>query len=237
MTRKYTLNEHIFDTFTADSMYLIGFIYADGYVAKNTIEICLGEKDLDHLYKINSLFESNAKISKRHNQGLSDTIAYRLTICSKRLCNKLRDLGFVKQKTKNYNKLKIPKNHLFKHFVRGYFDGDGGVWLVGPRQRKTRKHIVADLIGHKQFLEEIQNEFIKSCEKRKSYGSFYAYKHTSIELSSLRFDGSILPCQFLNWIYKDSAKNNRMDRKHNVLLDFLTNHASLLVKDKFIDMC
>jgi len=44
------------------------------------------------------------------------------------MCNDLRRLGFNENKTKSLAVPNVPKK-FFSDFVRGYFDGDGHVWV------------------------------------------------------------------------------------------------------------
>src|SRR5690606_7825362 len=54
---------------TDESFYWLGFIMADGYIAKDKsrLEITLCEKDLNHLEKFNKFINNNAIIHK-HNK-------------------------------------------------------------------------------------------------------------------------------------------------------------------------
>lgn len=124
------VNHHFFKVWTSDMAYVLGFFCADGSIStgKNgshyfSIQI----KDRDLLEDIKKVLQSEHKITKRiHAQDGS--IFYRLQIGSNIIWQDLYDLGIKEQKTKRLNLPKIP-DKLFFDFVRGYFDGDGGVWV------------------------------------------------------------------------------------------------------------
>lgn len=137
--------------------YVLGFLYADGNVVKTkrgTYFVALQIKDKDILYKIKATLDSDHKISiKKKNTS----VTYRLQIGSKEYFDDLALVGLSPNKTKRIRLPKIPKV-LFGDFLRGYFDGDGGVW-VGSNHVKSKKPTkvmqVAFTSGSAEFLQDI----------------------------------------------------------------------------------
>lgn len=110
--------------------YVLGFFAADGNLIKNkrgahffSLEIC----DKDIIEKIRRVIKSNHKIGVRVGNG-SIQPRYRLQIGSKEIFKDLKKLGFRVNKTFNMSVPSIP-DEFFGDFLRGYFDGDGNVWL------------------------------------------------------------------------------------------------------------
>lgn len=117
--------------------YVLGFFAADGYITHNkrgadffSIQITDGGL----LGKIKIALQSDHKISVREGKG-KEKDQYRLQIGSKEMCADLRRLGYKENKTKSLSISKVPKKY-FADFVRGYFDGDGSVWV--GRSHKNR---------------------------------------------------------------------------------------------------
>lgn len=128
-------NTNYFDNIKTEAQaYILGYLLADGSITKNRLYI--SSIDKDRVDFIKSELESEHKLRKESNKGGYDNAKpiYRLTIERK---NAWTNLYAYK---KDSNNLTIPnlKPELIRHFVRGFFDGDGSVyhWI---NQGKTLK--------------------------------------------------------------------------------------------------
>ena len=112
--------------------YVFGFIVADGciVVAKERpnrpFTFNITSVDKKHLYKIRKVLDSEHKISKKTGGGKN--IAFQIQIRNQIIVKDLRRLGIFPRKTSCLNQMKIPKKY-FPDFVRGFFDGDGTVYI------------------------------------------------------------------------------------------------------------
>ncbi len=140
MSVRRAVNKDFFKKWSSTMAYVLGFFAADGYLTLNqrgahywSIQIT----DKDILERIKKAVQAEHKIGVRTRKG-NEKILYRLQIGSKEMCNDLLQLGFIPNKTKSLAVPNIPRKY-FSHFVRGYFDGDGNVW-VGyiHKERKTK---------------------------------------------------------------------------------------------------
>ena len=128
-----TLFESIDNPFKA---YWLGFLYADGNITYNllktkySVELCLSEKDLDHLEKYKNFLNTSKKISYRSN-----TKSYRLNIQSKKMCENLINLGCTPKKSLTLKFPEFLSEDLVNHFIRGYFDGDGSISISNKNGR------------------------------------------------------------------------------------------------------
>lgn len=126
--------------------YILGFIYADGYITENPTKL-LGIKikteDEYLLEIIKEYVSSGIRIKKEKNSSL-------LTLSSAVLFDNLIALGVKTKKT--YKSMKIPllEEELYHHFIRGVFDGDGSVFLDEGR---IKYNICST---DKSFLEKIK---------------------------------------------------------------------------------
>ena len=199
----------IFETIdTEEKAYWLGFLYADGSVGSkdNRIELCLAEKDLKQIEKFRDFIGVMNKISYR-----PQTKSYRYSFKSIPCKADLIKQGCVPKKSlilKFPTEEQVPKN-LIRHFIRGYFDGDG--WFTN-----TEECFQVGIIGTEDFIKgfldsiEIQNKNNKIFDVHRENGAkryvFGAYQDV---------------LNFLNWIYKDS--NVYLDRKYKHYLDFIQN--------------
>lgn len=137
VSRKYYINQNYFDNLdTQDKFYILGLLFADGCNIPKDNKIILSLKIGDEylLQNINKilqhskpLYKSEPRVFKQNNKLYNSSGHYKLTIISKKISKRLEELGIVANKSlitqfPSY----IPKDML-RHFIRGYFDGDGGV--------------------------------------------------------------------------------------------------------------
>ena len=151
--------------------YLLGFIYADGNVRIDNNNNHIFQIELQHDDKyiletireqlqcyvkvkdFNSLTVSEKlkpinKIIKDKNGRKSYTCS--LQIISEKIYNDLNKLGVTPNKTFNLTFPNTLKEDLIRHFIRGYFDGDGSITLNNNRPRYI-------FYGQHNFLNSIKN--------------------------------------------------------------------------------
>ena len=120
-------NNELAEIDTPEKAYLLGLFYSDGCIHHSNSyvsSIVLHEDDLYLLQELKRLFPFFI-ISKMKSK------AYALRCTRKALFSDLINHGMYQRKsTDNKELLTIPKlnPNLFSHFIRGYFDGDGGVY-------------------------------------------------------------------------------------------------------------
>lgn len=122
------VNKDFFKNWSSDMAYVLGFFSADGYITVNKRGgqfWCIQITDKKLLEQIKKTVESEHKISTRIGRG-NESILYRLQIGSIEMCDDLRKLSLRERKTKSLIVPNVPDKY-FADFVRGYFDGDGGV--------------------------------------------------------------------------------------------------------------
>lgn len=202
--RKY--NEHVFDVIdTEEKAYWLGYVFADGYIydfkSKNNgrcdynFELCSKGDDIDHMKKFASFieYENDLKITKADNKGHTRC---RICLSSQHLWNTLNNYGCVPKKSLI---LKFPDKSIFKdeslirHFIRGYFDGDGCISFCN----KERTQLNIQVLGTNEFLNDI---LLYSGFSTKLY-----HNHNNVEESTMYIN---ISCKkgfnFINYLYKDS---------------------------------
>lgn len=216
MKAKYTLNENFFDEIdTEEKAYFLGFLYADGYNQEkgHKIIINLQARDKNILDKFKVLIESTKPIyfiplKKKHPTWQDE---YSLHLINRRISARLKELGCYQGKSMN---LKWPPQgaippDLMKHFIRGYFDGDG---CLRVRQPKNSKFYLVSFVANDEFMKAFV-KYIKQELKIK----FAVHPHKKIYQAELYSRGDCL--LFLNYIYQDNKIS--LDRKYNLYLEFL----------------
>lgn len=166
--------------------YILGFFAADGTMirtTRNTYYIAIQVIDKDVIYYIRESLGSNHTINVRKRFGNEHDL-YRLQIGSREMYQDLENLGFTSGKTKQLSMPKIPKK-FFYDFVRGYFDGDGNVWVGNVhKDRKTMTRVIQVTFTScsKSFLLMLQKEM-------KAFGinGGSLYSPTSKSFSRLSF--------------------------------------------------
>lgn len=184
---------------TEEKAYWLGFIYADGNVnkAQNTLTINLQAGDRGHLAKLNKCLEGNYSVKVTEDiRGDKTYWNARLSVYSTKLVKDLINKGVVPNKTSIITFPKI-QNDLVRHFVRGYFDGDG---TICERKHKKRSSDLACSFtcGNQTFLESIRkilfenniNSYIVQTNENKTYLSLAGLQN---------------PDNFLKYIYKDAT--------------------------------
>lgn len=151
----YMLDEEYFNTIdTEEKAYFLGFLMADGYMHKDLSHLSLDIQSQD-AYILNELknqlkYTGNIRHQEIENKSDTDTI----NICSQKLCKSLIFHGIVPLKSgKEILPYTVPEN-LIKHFIRGFFDGDGHignnslVWDICSLSRNI-------LLSIKEYFEKI----------------------------------------------------------------------------------
>ena len=124
----YSLNDNFFKTQSPDMAYILGFIAADGNVAKkeNAISIQLHEKDAEILEKIKELTGSSRPLDFYKTSQGRDSVKFQVWSAEWK-----RDLA-VYNIVPNKSLILKPPTFLdekyYKDYIRGYFDGDGSIW-------------------------------------------------------------------------------------------------------------
>jgi DNA-binding transcriptional regulator WhiA len=191
-----------------EKAYWLGFLYADGSVgsSEDKIELGLAEKDLKHIEKFRDFMGISNKISYRES-----TKSYRMSFRSANCKKDLIDKGCVPKKSlilKFPTEEQVPKT-LIKHFIRGYFDGDG--WFTN-----TDSCFQVGIIGTEDFIKG----FLDNIENVNKDNKIFTV-HRTDGAKRYVFGAYQDVLNFLNWIYEDS--NVYLDRKYEHYLDFIQN--------------
>lgn len=208
-TRKSRVNTFAFDCIdTEEKAYWLGFLYADGsvshYKSSKRVELGLKESDYGHLQKFAKFLCYRGKIHYR-----PETNSYRIYFGCQKMHDDLIRLGCVEKKSLVLifpDETIVPKK-LWRHFIRGYFEGDGCIDVHRNINGTVRK--IVSLLGTKEFLSQlllslpfrIGADLIKKCKDNASNNYYFQLRKAESEM-------------FLNYIYTDCTVY--LDRKYNL---------------------
>mgnify|MGYP000177523872 CR=1 FL=1 len=193
--RKYNLNEKFFEVIdTEEKAYWLGFLYADGCITSKCVKIELQANDKEHINKFLTAIEAYDK-KLRYRKDVNSYQAY---VNSVKMVNDLQRLGCTAKKTFTLRfptVNQVPKK-MQHHFMRGYFDGDGCVYLRNNINGVNRFTVV----GNINFITEYKNILFDNIDKKNNV----LFENTSSQkIKTLALGGN----SQLNKIYKFLYKN------------------------------
>lgn len=199
---KKNVDSNYFDNIDAeDKAYWLGFMFADGYVSDDdSIELCVKSADRSHLEKFKSDIKSEHKIGSKiiYLDG-KQYRANRISFTDHHLAQALRKLGCINFKSLIIEFPDLQSLELYRHFVRGFFDGDGSI--LNHKSTYIQCEITCGSCNFIRSLQDYLEElvliktFIKKDNRSNAYklvtGSRYEafrmaeylYKDSSIYLS------------------------------------------------------
>ena len=194
---------------TEEKAYWLGFLYADGYVSARKSNFCktiqykltIALAEIEPLNKFKKCINATHTI-KNTNKGKYKSFS--LNITSQKLYNQLVKLGCYQNKSltlKFPTEEQVPKE-LIRHFVRGYFDGDGSVSKTTQKQKRNNATFIylksqIQICGTLEFLTSL-------LEKMPFKASIIKDKRKITNTWSLSFSGIKRSYGFYKWLYENS---------------------------------
>ncbi|HEY4515250.1 MAG TPA: LAGLIDADG family homing endonuclease [Candidatus Paceibacterota bacterium] len=209
------VNRAFFKKWSPEMSYVLGLFAADGTMIANSrgayfIEFHLTDREV--LLKIKKVLKADHKISMRNRHNPNHKMGYRLQIGSKEMFEDLTNLGFVPNKSLVLKMPSIPTRYI-KHFVRGYFDGDGCVYFrqhyAKDRGKMKWSFTSRFTCGSKVFLQDLWRMLGNHVKK----GSLYVKsKNSGYELVFSHLDSLAL----FKFMYNNLDTDLYMVRKHRL---------------------
>lgn len=215
--RTRELNVDYFEVIdTEHKAYWLGFIVADGCITRtdtkyppNRLHICLKDDDKEHLILFNKDigggYEPKTKLIENKKRNFESYVS-EIKINSKPFVHNLMTHGIKVKKTgTEHIPNTIPKN-LLRHFIRGYFDGDGSITI-----KKSFRICSASIIILEQIVDIFKSETgieLKVYQDKKSKKPFYTIDSNSRTNNKAALD----------YMYKDATIF--LKRKYDRYIDF-----------------
>jgi hypothetical protein len=227
--KKYKYNEDFFEEInTEKKAYWLGFLYADGSINKNknrngtgtkggSVELSLKKEDEYHLFNFIQDIEGNIPV-KHKIIKLNENVfeASRIFVNSVKMVEDLISHGCMPNKSLT---LKFPTTvpeHLLRHFIRGYIDGDGCIFFHVYDEYDA---FFVSMLGTYDFLTELkkylENNGIKCNNVTKT-------KSRAFELKIYGIDNLV---NLYNFLYDDASVflGRKMDKFRQALMYFNRN--------------
>lgn len=202
--RKNFFNQGFFHDITTEAQaYFLGFLYADGCISgigKNYTRLCrvtinISAKDRIILEQFISAIQASGNLHIHEYMPNETTYANnpmcKLVLNSTQMADDLIILGYSGLKSDRLSLPKIPQ-HLYRHFVRGYFDGDG---CITARQYS--------ITGYTKFLRSL-NTLLHEEINIPLYNKYISYPHLQADISDLRIARKDLTSAFYHYMYDDA---------------------------------
>ena len=224
IVRNGSIHIYIEDIFsiidTEEKAYWLGFLYADGSVTtcgKYEVKLSLAYKDLEHVKKFASFVLKNGNGQELVHPYTAkikgeEYPSAKVIVTNKRIVNDLITLGCIPDKSLVLtfpNQSQVPQ-HLVRHFIRGYFDGDGSIYRV----KNQKNNVCVSFVGTQLFLQSVINTLKTVC---KNYGrqSLYQKKNQQAwQFSKTKYETNK---KIYEYLYKDATIY--LERKYKVFAD------------------
>ena len=220
ISTQYKLDINSFDTLeTEQQAYFLGLLYADGNLGKdsNSITLAQAENNKEIVYKFRDFLKSDKPIyineRSKKNPKWQDTHAF--TVHCEKLYKDLQNLGLIPNKTLILTYPTCIPEHLHRHFIRGFFDGDG---TIG----KTMMQIDTT----PEFLEGLQSILVEQAGVNKN--SIYICKNKT-NCGKIGYGGRLNLQKIYDYFYKGST--TFLTRKKLKFEESIAN-LSKIVEDK-----
>jgi hypothetical protein len=160
--KKLFIDESYFDTIDSEEKaYFLGFLFADGCNTGKGVSIQLQAGDISILEKLKAALHSEHKVGAvRRTDGREH--AY-FSFCSRRLSNRLSELGCVPRKSfvlQFPELLPVPQ---YRHFLRGFMDGNGYIADIEKQNGKYAKHRLS-IASTQVFCERVASIIQERCK-------------------------------------------------------------------------
>ncbi len=150
---KYHINQNYFEHInSSNKAYWLGYIAADGNILlPHDYRLSIDSIDKELLTQLCKCLHSNSPIQNKHSHF------YRLNIYNKQIALNLVAHNITPKKSLTL-KFPILDKQLIRHFIRGYFDGDGTIYY----DKKYQHPKFSIVSGAKDFLLSIENHLQKT---------------------------------------------------------------------------
>lgn len=215
---KYNLQA--FASWSDDMAYALGLFFSDGCIQqppRGSLRVSFSNTDLETVLWWHQYLCNPSRILT-HNPKVLEGSARRLTLytsnaTSDTLGNQILRLGgCLRKSTTNIGVPPVPGEFLGS-FLRGFFDGDGGIWISPAKGMLGGKQLCVSLTSNPQQF-------------RRELGELLASRgiHSVPTRISLKISGGSAE-KLCQWIYR--TPGHRMSRKYVVWEDWKSHRAAI----------
>lgn len=204
--RRYTCDDHFFDVIDSElKAYWLGFIAADGCVTGNSLSVGLQARDREHLERLQSGLDATNPVTSGCSTSGHPTAA--LFVTSQALVAGLERNGVIRRKSKTLEWPHHLDASLLRHYLRGYFDGDG--WFTVGQSAYVRKSdggrgstLNWGIIGTDAFCADARRFLMREV----NVGGRPPEPHpVSAGMSLLKYGGNLQASRIYRLLYDDAS--------------------------------
>ncbi len=228
VNRTHHVNDGYFKTIdTQEKAYWLGFLWADGSISKtakrasgpNRLRVTQKAAEKAHLEQLRDIIGPDYELVPTHvgtpHQG------FQLDINCRPLCASLEQLGYGPKDVRVH----IPpiRKSLHRHFMRGYFDGDGCLSLYTQTMRGcTVLKQEWSLTGNRTLMAKMKMLLEDEAGTTPTV-QLKPYKH-SPGTASLRYGKKADIAALHEYLYKNATVY--LESKHQKFVEFFSRYAS-----------
>lgn len=206
--QKYNLQADYFDSIdTEEKAYWLGFLYADGcnMPQKREVKLRLAIIDEPHLIKLRNILypdQDRPLYYLQRNDRFGNRQSCELYISNAHMSLALKNLGCGRAKTFT---VRFPFEHLspslYRHFIRGVFDGDGSLCL--STLKTGAKKTTFSITGNKPFMAELNHIIAQECGLNEN--KLIPYKGKDERIATLVWTGCRQCIKIREYLYADAT--------------------------------
>jgi intein/homing endonuclease len=173
------------------------------------------ENNKEIIDALSRIFGTNVYISnprKAHWQKM-----YTITITNKDISADLEKHGLVSNKTFNSQFPKYLPNNLFRHFIRGYLDGDGCIYIHNNKRGRV------SFIGTHNLMYKFKEIFKNILDVNSSI--LIKHPENNNIIKELYISGNRQNIKLLDWLYNKSVIH--LSRKYEKYITLKNIYATL----------
>jgi len=211
-SRNFNIKSNIFNNLTEESAYWLGFILADGCLTRQNsndkyrgLKVSIQLRDFNYLKKLGKFLGYKGKYYDDKRDGHIRKI---LRFNDVKLIENLINIGWQSFKDGSNTDIMDYVGSYFNHFLRGYYDGDGGISNNKDKKKTWYCYIVTPHGLHAKYIQSklnINSNLIKQ------------------DIFRVNINGSNNVKSFLEWLYKDATIY--MDRKYARYQEFINRNS------------
>lgn len=163
---------HYFDEWSPRMAWVLGFLFADGSISKRKTDVVIGLASTDEHILTHIKEETKCTCEISHRAASVDKVGHKhskssfLYIRSKLLVEKLAEMGLHHRKTYNDDPFPYVPDEMFSHFARGYFDGDGSIYVT------SQKVCRIGIVGSPKFIGGLRDGLVRLADMRRAKSQF-----------------------------------------------------------------
>ena len=214
--RTYKLDEHSFDDIDSErKAYVLGLLYADGNNSNGkSVKISLVEYDKELLEEVKTIFGTDKPliINDRSRENRRNMCI--LDINSRHVSEMFEKYGVVPNKTFKLMFPEFLREDLIRHFIRGYFDGDGCIGIYTNR-KYGYKNASFNIACRASFAYRLKALFY-NMGIHGTVSSYKSSKHDP-ENGKISVSGNLQIKRLMDWMYDGTTI--RLERKYRKYIE------------------